>query len=292
MPIARQIPVLRLRVSAKRSCKRTRRIDLAMGWRPEPTDKPIWSAAGGVMTIVGATVTPLLALAPASAHVPSWSVFLCAVIGSIGFYVMVAPLLRWWPWSESVFPHPFVPMGVVIAVVVVVVHGGRTHTASGNSAKRKPGPPARGQVQLPRAVTYHGKGFTARLPRGWGIEENEVNKSGEKQSAWTRVSEPRDKLLIDFSPASNLTLEQDAASVHEVVLHEEGSRELYYGAGDLSGVKSWMWIFRRPNTEMIDYFFNRCSTGFAVLGATSPERFTRLRPIVRAVAESVKPSCG
>lgn len=249
------------------------------------------------MTIVGATVTPLLALAPASSRVPSWSIYLCATIGTVGFYVMVAPLLRLWPWSEATRPHLLAlsALVILIAVFIVVVHGGGAHTALGHSStrppKRKTLPPGSQRVALKNAVAYRGKYFTVQIPSGWSIEEDEVDKSGEKESTWKNLAEPRDTLLIDFSPATDLSLEQDAASVHEMVLHEEGSRELYYGVGDLSNVKSWVWIFRRPQNERIDYFFNRCSTGFAVLGRTPSNRFTRMRPIFRAVAESVEANC-
>jgi hypothetical protein len=140
-------------------------------------------------------------------------------------------------------------------------------------------------------VTYRGKQLTAQVPSGWRMLEDEAQKVGYIESKWQNPVRPSDTVLIDASPATNLTLEQDAAPVHKQLQESHGYEELQYGAGDLAGVASWMWIFRVSGDQRVDYFFNRCVLGFGVLGSTVPSRFDRLRATFRAVAESVNSRC-
>jgi hypothetical protein len=140
-------------------------------------------------------------------------------------------------------------------------------------------------------VSYRGARMSAQIPAGWTTTENEVPKPGYVESRWTNPASSADYLLIDMSPATHLTPEQDAASVHRGTKETRGYEEISYGPGDLFGVGSWMWVFRVPASERIDYFFERCTNTFGVLGSTTPSRFGRLRTTFRAVAQSVQPVC-
>jgi hypothetical protein len=141
-------------------------------------------------------------------------------------------------------------------------------------------------------VTYRGKQLTARVPSGWRMLEDEAQKAGYIESKWLNPAHPSDTVLIDASPATiGLTLEQDAAPVHNELQGSHGYEEIQYGAGDLAGVASWMWIFRVSGDQRVDYFYNRCALGFGVLGSTVPSRFDGLRATFRAVAESVNSHC-
>lgn len=135
---------------------------------------------------------------------------------------------------------------------------------------------------------YHGARIAAEIPTGWGMLEDEAHKPGYTESKWTNPGNSNDTILIDTSSATGLTLEQDAAPVHQALLGESGYEQISYGPGDLSGVESWMWVFRISGDQRIDYFFNRCATGFAVLGSTVPTRFNQLRGTFRAIAQSVR----
>jgi hypothetical protein len=151
-------------------------------------------------------------------------------------------------------------------------------------------PPSR--LVVARLLPYDGARFTASIPAGWTIDENEVQKPGYIESKWTNPADTADYLLIDESPATrNLTLEQDASSVHQALQEASGYHQLFYGPGDLTGVESWMWIFRISGDQRIDYFFNRCTSGFGVLGSTLTSRFSQLRATFRNVARSVQVSC-
>ncbi len=48
-----------------------------MGWRPDPEHTPAWSAAGGAVMVVAGGATVILAIQPASSHIPSLVVWDC-----------------------------------------------------------------------------------------------------------------------------------------------------------------------------------------------------------------------
>ncbi len=73
-----------------------------MHWRPESEQASGWSAIGGVVVVVSATSAVLLAVQPSSTHVPAAVIYACVGLAVIGFYGMLAPLMRWWPWHGTV----------------------------------------------------------------------------------------------------------------------------------------------------------------------------------------------
>jgi zinc-ribbon domain len=142
-----------------------------------------------------------------------------------------------------------------------------------------------------RLVSYRGARMTASIPAGWTIEESEVQKPSEVESKWSNPGDAADYLLIDERAATHLAPEQDAAPVHASTEQTSGYREIYYGTGDLTGVDSWMWVFELPAAERIDYFFERCTDTFGVLGSTSAAGLGQLRSTFRTVAQSVQSTC-
>jgi hypothetical protein len=204
--------------------------------------------------------------------------------------------------------------GIVAAVLTSADKGGGTHAATvltvtapraasssglgagGSSTHHAPAPraavgtPTAAQTSPLGLALYHGAEISAEIPAGWSTVESEAHKTGYIESKWSNPADSNDTVLIDTSPATSLTLEQDAAPVHNDLLRASGYREITYGPGDLAGVASWIWVFRISGDQRVDYFFNRCSSGYAVLGSTTPSRFERLRATFRAVAQSVRPT--
>ncbi len=161
-------------------------------------------------------------------------------------------------------------------------HASTLRTAAGHLAATQTGPLG--------LVPYRGAEISAEIPAGWTTLESEAHKTGYIESKWSNPADSNDTVLIDTSPATSETLEQDAAPVHDDLLRASGYREITYGPGDLAGVASWIWVFRISGDQRVDYFFNRCASGYAVLGSTAPSRFERLRATFRAVAQSVQPA--
>jgi hypothetical protein len=185
----------------------------------------------------------------------------------------------------------------VVAVTTTTPSVPSSSTSSTATNPSPPSPSASSSTDSPtqlaglRLVPYDGARITASVPTGWVIDENEVQKPSEVESKWSNPADAADYLLIDEHPATHLTPEQDAAPVHASTEQTSGYHEIYYGAGDLRGIDSWMWVFELPKTERIDYFFEKCSNTFGVLGATTLNRFDQLRPTFRDVAQSVQSTC-
>jgi hypothetical protein len=275
----------------------------AMKWRPDPQQTASWSTVGGVMTIVGTGAVLTLALAP-SAHISLLLIFACGAIAVLGAYLMVAPLLGWWPWADGL-PRSsrfgLALIGTVALIVVAVKHGGhaslkhslRTSASAGNvdAAGSQAPSSSSGATYLPGVSAYNGVRFSAEIPIGWYVHENEMEQSGEIESTWHDSVDENDLIVIDLKPAGNDSPREYAEPVHRKLLSEPGYDETYYGPGDLHGFDSWMWIFRVSEHESIDYFFTRCSTTFAVLGSATVSRFSTLRATFRATAQSVRARC-
>jgi hypothetical protein len=189
----------------------------------------------------------------------------------------------------------------VHAATVLTVTAPRATDSSGSSAgaseARHAPTPHRAADHLAAAqaapltlIPSRGAKISAEIPAGWSTVESETQKTGYVESKWSNPADSNDTILIDTSPATSDTLEQDAAPVHDDLLRASGYREITYGPGDLAGVASWIWVFRISGDQRVDYFFNHCTSGYAVLGSTTPSRFERLRATFRAVAQSVQPT--
>ena len=64
------------------------------------------------MTLAGGgAVAWGLGAAPSHSGIPQWPTFVFAVVAVIGFYGLLAPLLRWWPWLEEDSPDPITALG-------------------------------------------------------------------------------------------------------------------------------------------------------------------------------------
>jgi hypothetical protein len=191
--------------------------------------------------------------------------------------------------------------GIHAATVVTVTAPAETTASSSKSGASEnshlPSPSAKSSHAITSGssglnlVSYHGAITSAEIPAGWSMLEDETQKSGYVESKWRNPANPNDSVLIDSSPATSLTLEQDAAPVHNALLNASGYQELSYGPGDLNGVASWMWVFRISGDQRIDYFFNRCTGGYGVLGSTVQGQFNQLRATFRSVAQSVQATC-
>ena len=202
--------------------------------------------------------------------------------------------------------------GAVLAIVLSGGEGAHTQSApavTAASASRLPATPsvetktsaslstpaggaAREEPVPLRTATYHGARFTAQVPSEWSILEDEAAKEGYLESKWRNPADSSDSLLVDISPTKHLPPEKQGAPVHEALLRADGYQELAYRPGDLAGADSWMWVFRISGDERVDYFFEKCTTGFAVLGSSTPARFARLQATFHAVAQSVQSTCS
>lgn len=186
------------------------------------------------------------------------------------------------------------------AAVVTVTTPGQASTAtpttqSSSRVSRSPSTstPATQPITQSRVnfSAYRAQHINAQIPSGWKMLENEAQKSGYLESKWQSPSGRGDSVLIDTSPATDLSLQEDAAPVHRALEAASGYHEISYGPGDLAGLSSWMWVFEVSGDERVDYFFNSCGQGFGVLGSTRASRFAAMRATFRTVAQSTHAVC-
>ena len=150
-----------------------------------------------------------------------------------------------------------------------------------------------GEVSL---EAYSGPGYTAEVPGGWSNVENDAQKQGYVESKWQNPADHDDYVLIDSSTQSaqnhSESPPEQAAPVHNALQKESGYEESY-NTIELGDTQAQEWVFRVPGSERVDYFFQQCGTnGFAVLGSTTPSRFSQLAPTFNAIARSVQTSCA
>ena len=213
---------------------------------------------------------------------------------------MIAPLAGWWPWASGRLRLPVALLLVMIIVSVVAlshVAKARTAHASRSSGRRPYAGLATNSNKPtgslgPSTVSYKGIRYTVEMPAGWYSIQNERETAGEIESTWADSLESKDEILIDVRPATDLTLQETVAPVRTTLKEVPGYREIQSSEGDLKGRPSWMLLYDINGRERIDYFFTQCSTAFAVLGSSPVDRFSRLSPIFRGIAESVQMNCA
>ena len=154
-----------------------------------------------------------------------------------------------------------------------------------------------GQTGVLSRESYDGPGYTAEVPSGWRSVEDGVQKEGYKESKWENPIDRDDYVLIDSSsqsrrsPFRSESPAEEAAPVHHDLEKQAGYEELAYSTIELDGTPTQEWVFRVPGSQRVDYFFQRCTSGFGVLGSTTSKRFAKLAPTFQAIAQSVHPSC-
>ena len=223
---------------------------------------------------------------PPSAAVRSWPIAITAVAG----LALVAGVV-----VVLVIATGNAGSGVRATVLPTVTnpaasHDSNTGAGSEEGSGETPSSAAQdaGSGSTRALIAYHGAAISAEIPSGWRTVEDEAHKPGYVESKWQDRADPGDTLLIDTSPATPGSLEQDASPVHEALTKQSGYSELFYGSGDLGDVQSWKWVFQVEGDRRVDYFFNRCASGFAVLGSTPPARFVKFEATFKTVAESVR----
>ncbi len=107
-----------------------------------------------------------------------------------------------------------------------------------------------GAIEL---VPYDAASYSAELPRGWTMTENELQRPSESESRWSGDTGLSDYVLIDLHTPTHLAPEQDAEPVHKTLEESRSYHEISYEPGDLAGRNSWMWVFDDEGSERIDY---------------------------------------
>lgn len=147
-------------------------------------------------------------------------------------------------------------------------------------------PPAVETISVERTL------FAADIPEDWDTEEVDEKNSGRFTNVWSDPSNPGVTILIDAQrPAPSVSVMDSAASVRAQTSQTEGYSEVSFEETDTSGGRTAEWVFDLPEGRRVDYFFQGCDVGVAVLGSAPASQFDEMEPTFQAVAASVVPRC-
>jgi hypothetical protein len=165
-------------------------------------------------------------------------------------------------------------------VVTVIKSAAGKPSSSARRSSSAVGPPTRSYA------TGH---YRIDVPVTWQQVSDEEDHSGVyRESRWNSPSGDG-YLLIDYTDGFDGTPKSGADSLHDAMRGTSGYTEWAYESW-LSG-RFWRWEFTKDGTRKIDLFAQNCGTGYALLGAASPGRFTRLRASFEAAARSLQLTC-
>jgi hypothetical protein len=145
----------------------------------------------------------------------------------------------------------------------------------------------------PRAYSrYSASLYEAEVPDGWDALENEAPHGEFLRSKWRDPDDPNTSDLIDAIAGEKLSAEEKAASIRAATSSSTGYSEISFGPSEVAGLAGVKWVFQIRGDQRVDYFLNRCSTGIAVLGSTSPSHFSPLDATFAHVADSIAFTCN
>jgi hypothetical protein len=140
--------------------------------------------------------------------------------------------------------------------------------------------------------SYSASLYDAEVPRGWDALEDESSHGEFVRSKWRNPSDPNTSVLVDAVAGENTPAEEKAASIRAATSSSPGYSELSFAPTTVAGLAGAKWVFQIRGDRRVDYFANKCSTGIAVLGSTSPSRFSSLEATFAHVADSISFTCN
>jgi hypothetical protein len=177
-----------------------------------------------------------------------------------------------------------------IAGAVGAIAVDRAVTASGSSAKRSHSLSAK---PAPVSLTgYSTAGYSAQVPAGWGIIEDEVDKGLYRDSVWRAPAPSKARLTIAYRPAVKVSADRVAQTLRGQAVTDPTYSELAWGPIELNGRPATRWVYGRRGRARMSWTMNPCGTSVAVHGSAKASEILRWAPTFRAVAAAVTPGCS
>lgn len=133
----------------------------------------------------------------------------------------------------------------------------------------------------------------AEVPKGWEtLKIDEVN-SNRRTSQWENPTNPDVTVLIDAqTPAPNIPVLESAAKVRADTSRSAGYEEISFAQETIGDREVARWEFYIPDEgQKVDYFFQECNVGMAVLGTAPPGLFDEYTADFRHVVETASANC-
>ena len=141
-------------------------------------------------------------------------------------------------------------------------------------------------------TTYQGPGYTAQIPVGWTTESDQADKGSYVESVFRDPANPNTSITIDITAGVSDTPVASASTVRADTSRTPGYQEIDFSPSTVAGSDAVKWVFDVSGDQRVDYFFNECAGGLAVLGSTSPNDFQGEEPVFDSVVQSVTGDCA
>jgi len=159
-------------------------------------------------------------------------------------------------------------------------------------AEQPPSPPTDESDET--NANYETSSYALTVPDGWVRDHDEKSFGTFVESRWHLEGEPDVSMKVDYTPGFDGTPAEGARSVRNL-FHGRVSdyAEVDWSATQINGHDAWRWRFRLDDrdVEKIDWFFQACSTGVALLGAAPPDEFEDYLPTFEEVVTSMTFPC-
>jgi tRNA A-37 threonylcarbamoyl transferase component Bud32 len=143
------------------------------------------------------------------------------------------------------------------------------------------------------AETFTQALYEVDIPGGWEQDEDDAWNGTFYQSTWHPLGDPETTILIDAqAPQPSASPLTSAEIVREQTSQSDGYAEYGFESTTLAGAPAARWVFEVHGDRRVDYFFNGCNSGIAVLGSTSPAAFGAMATTFHEAAASVRGFCG
>lgn len=144
----------------------------------------------------------------------------------------------------------------------------------------------------PALSSYSTSAYGAQVPAAWTLESDDAQHDTYRESVWRDPADANTSITIDYTLGDTTSAQASAESVRAATSRTAGYREISFAPTSISGKQGIKWIFEVDGDRRVDYFFNDCATGYAMLGSTSPASFSARESTFRAVVESISARCG
>lgn len=150
-------------------------------------------------------------------------------------------------------------------------------------------PPEEPEIALER---QRARLFSIGLPEGWKAETEQQVIEEIERSTW-QAPGGKATLQIDSIEGETTSPKEKATEVRDAVSSETPEyREISFSKAKLDGQEAFEWVFRDSEGQKVDYLINACQTGYAILGQTTPKRFSEFEDQFEAIAASLRPDCS
>jgi hypothetical protein len=266
----------------------------ALGRTPDPANRQAFVPAG--------TAAPLLWLLERKGVVPASAPFKPAQAAgrlSGASAADFAPIGRL-GWVLRAAPSAVLTAAVITAVGAGVASGvKRIVPATGDRAVTSDRAEVVSRTEVagvsaasrPSRRTFERAAFTVALPRSWKVTARNDRQPGYVSNRWRSANSRRTTIRVDYTRNVRATAGASARALRHLVSRSSGYREFSFRRVKLGERRAWRWEFQLDGLRKVDYFFNACGTGYAVLGATTPKQWTAYKKTFSRAARSVEPKC-